>query len=155
MSCLFLVALWSPAGKGLTSWLLCLLCFVTFPNVSWSTSELRVRLAPWNWFKPSSTIFTDRSKAVLLLWIFYVFFCLVFAMPLWASVYMCLVLTCWERTDMLALVCGVQLWVRHYPIGILGQVWYLIVSIPDLCTLIYFGRTDKKFSFSVIIKIPL
>ena len=22
-------------------------------------------------------------------------------------------------------------------IGILGQVWYLIVSIPDLCTLIY------------------
>ena len=26
---MFLVALWSPAGKGLTSWLLCLLCFVT------------------------------------------------------------------------------------------------------------------------------
>ena len=25
--------------------------------------------------------FTDRSKVVLLLWIFYVFFCLVFAMP--------------------------------------------------------------------------
>ena len=25
--------------------------------VSWSTSELRVRLAPWNWFKPSSKIF--------------------------------------------------------------------------------------------------
>ena len=25
------------------------------------------------------------------------------------------------------------------PIGILGQVWYLIVSIPDLCTLTYFG----------------
>ena len=23
-------------------------------------------------------------------------------------------------------------------IGILGQVWYLIVSIPDLCTLTYF-----------------
>ena len=22
--------------------------------------------------------------------------------------------------------------------GILGQVWYLIVSIPDLCTLTYF-----------------
>ena len=34
--------------------------------------------------------FSDRSKAVLLLWIFYVFFCLVFAMPLCASVYMCL-----------------------------------------------------------------
>ena len=25
--------------------------------MSWSTSELRVRLAPWNWFKPSSKIF--------------------------------------------------------------------------------------------------
>ena len=23
--------------------------------------------------------------------------------------------------------------------GILGQVWYLIVLIPDLCTLTYFG----------------
>ena len=27
------------------------------------------------------------------------------------------------------------LWVCHFPIGILGQVWYLIVSILDLCTL--------------------
>ena len=26
----------------------------------------------------------------------------------------------------------------HFPIGILGQVWYLIVSISDLCTLHYF-----------------
>ena len=30
------------------------------------------------------------------------------------------------------------LWVCHFPIGILGQVWYLIVSIPDLCNLTYF-----------------
>ena len=28
--------------------------------------------------------------------------------------------------------------VSHFPIGILGQVWYLIVSIPDICTLTYF-----------------
>ena len=33
------------------------------------------------------------------------------------------------------------LWVCHFPIGILGQVWYLIVSIPDLCNLTYFGMT--------------
>ena len=26
----------------------------------------------------------------------------------------------------------------HFPIGILGQVWYLVVSIPDLRTLTYF-----------------
>ena len=44
------------------------------PNicVSWSTSELRVRLVPWNWFMPSSkTNLTDRSKAVLLLWVIF------------------------------------------------------------------------------------
>ena len=35
------------------------------------------------------------------------FFCLVFAMPLWAYVYMCLVVICSERADLLALVCGV------------------------------------------------
>ena len=34
-------------------------------------------------------------------------FCLVFAMSLCASVYMCFVVTCWERADPLALVCGV------------------------------------------------
>ena len=32
------------------------------------------------------------------------------------------------------------LWVCHFPIGILGQVRYLIVSIPDLCTLTYFVK---------------
>ena len=39
--------------------------------------------------------------------LFMCFFCLVFAMPLCVSVYMCLVVTCWERADLLALVCGV------------------------------------------------
>ena len=29
-----------------------------------------------------------------------------------------------------------------FPIGILGQVWYLIISIPDLCTLTYFDFSD-------------
>ena len=33
--------------------------------------------------------------------------------------------------------------------GVLGQVWYLIVSIPDLCTLIYFYT--KLFLYSVLI----
>ena len=43
------------------------------------------------------------------------------------------VITCWERANLLTLVCG-----DHFPIGILGQVWYWIKSIPDLCTLTYF-----------------
>ena len=83
--------------------------------------------------------FTDRSKAVLLLWIFYVFvlscFCYVF-------VRVCLYVLCghllgkgWPLGSRLWCL----LWVCHFPIGILGQVWYLIVSIPDLCTLTYFG----------------
>ena len=37
---------------------------------------------------------------------------------------------------------GPSLWCLNlsllFPIGILGQVWYLIVSIPDICTLTYF-----------------
>ena len=36
-------------------------------------------------------------------------FCLVFAMSFWAFVYMCFVVSCWERADLLALVCGVYL----------------------------------------------
>ena len=27
----------------------------------------------------------------------------------------------------------------HFPIGIQGHAWYLIVSIPDLCTLTFFA----------------
>ena len=35
------------------------------------------------------------------------FFCLVFAMPLYASVNMCRAVTCLERVDLLASICGV------------------------------------------------
>ena len=55
-------------------------------------------------------------------------------MSLCTSVYMCFVVTYWEMADLFDLVCGVCEFF-HFPIGILGQVWYLIVSIPDLCTL--------------------
>ena len=50
---------------------------------------------------------------------------------------------CWERADLLTLVCGVKLCVCRFPIGILGQVWYLIVSIPDLCILTYFYQMPE------------
>ena len=36
-----------------------------------------------------------------------------------------------------------ELW-RHFPIGILGQVWFLIVSIPDLCPISYFDCLEKQ-----------
>ena len=56
---------------------------------------------------PPVKYFTDRSKTVLLLWIFYVFVLSSVCYVLCASVYMCFVVTCWERADLLALVCGV------------------------------------------------
>ena len=91
-------------------------------HVSWSTSELRVTLAPWNCLSPPVNFFYWPLQGrisfvfimfflscvcyafvrvclfVLLLWIFNGFFlCLVVAMPLWAYFYVCLVVTCWER----------------------------------------------------------
>ena len=41
--------------------------------------------------------------------------------------------------DPLALVFDVYCDFVTFPFGILGQVWYLIVSIPDPCCLSYFG----------------
>ena len=55
------------------------------------------------------------------------FFGLVFFIPLWASVHL--------------RVC-------HFPISILGQVWYLIVSITDRCTLACFGSTIVVDTFN-------
>ena len=57
-----------------------------------------------------------------------------------ASVHCCLVVTSWERADPLALVDDVYCIFVTFSFGILGQVWYLIVSFPDLCRLSYFER---------------
>ena len=37
------------------------------------------------------------------------FFCVMFAMPLYVSVYLWLMVICLERDDLLALICGVLL----------------------------------------------
>ena len=55
-----------------------------------------------------------------------------------ASVHCCLVVTLKERAELLALVCDVSCDCVFSPFGILGQVWYLNVSIPDPCCLSYF-----------------
>ena len=79
--------------------------------------------------------FTDRSKAVLLLWIICVL-CLVFLMlsrlfiaVLWSPAGKGL--TSWLLLVMFMYFCS-------FPCDILGQVWYLFVSFPDLCCLSYF-----------------
>ena len=55
------------------------------------------------------------------------------------SVHCCLVVTCWDRAVLLALVGDVYCIFVTFPCGILGQVWYLIVLFPDLCHLSYFS----------------
>ena len=89
LSCLFLAALWSPAGKELTSWLSCTLCFVTFPNVSWSRSELRRGWRCETGLSPPVKYFTDPSKEVLLLWIFYGFFSVLCLLCLCVRLFIC------------------------------------------------------------------
>ena len=64
------------------------------PNiyVSWSTSELRVRLAPWNRFKPSSTALERSVKIyfkhiVLQLnsyWYYYSIYCWAYNLNIWS-----------------------------------------------------------------------
>ena len=59
---------------------------------------------------------------------FFCILCLAFT-----SVHCFLVVTCWERANLLALVGDV-----YCNVGIMGQVWYLILSFPDLFLLSYF-----------------
>ena len=40
------------------------------------------------------------------------------------------------------LLVMIIVFVVTFPCGILGQVWYLIVSFPDLCRLSYFSYID-------------
>ena len=54
-----------------------------------------------------------------------------------ASVHCCLVATCCERADLLALVCVFNCVFVTFPFGIMGLLWYLIVSIPVFCRLSY------------------
>ena len=55
------------------------------------------------------------------------------------SIHWSLIIPWWERADLLALLCVMFCFVCFvtFPYGVLGQVWYLIVSIPDLCHLLY------------------
>ena len=62
------------------------------------------------------------------------------------SVSCSLVVTCSKRADLLALLyltfccdCGT------FPYGVLGRVWNLIVSIPELCLLPYFAGMQNLY----------
>ena len=85
--------------------------------VSWSTSKLRVRLAPWNRLKPSIKILTYfywRSNAVLLLWTI-----CVISVSCFPCFSVCSLLPCGHLPGkwnyLLALVCDVYLCFCHFP----------------------------------------
>ena len=63
-----------------------------------------------------------------MLFMFRVCLCYVFL-----SVPGSLEISCWERADLLALLCLVfSCGFVTFTYGVLGQVWYLIVSITDV-----------------------
>ena len=91
----------------------------------------------------SPKYFTDRSKAVIFCGSFMFLFCLVFAMSLCASVYMCFVVTCWERADLLALVCGVYCEFVTFPLvsWVRCGTWlYRFLIFAPFLTLLYFSN---------------
>ena len=65
------------------------------------------------------------------------------------SVHCCLLVTCWEKADLLALVGDVYCIVACFPCGILGQVWYLIVLFSCLCHLSYV-HSYKRDKYAVL-----
>ena len=141
-----------------------------------STSKLRARLAPWNWFKVSKGAkirnrynqvphltqdtngkvtnsqldTTNESQEVKYFYwqfqsgtSFVDHLCFLHA---FASVHCCLVATCLERADLVALVGDVYCIFVTFPCGILGQVWYLIVSFPDLCCITFSSIVNCKWA---------
>ena len=99
----------------------------------WALIDIRIRFVLLNMFKPSSILLLTVLRGCFfcgsfLLFMFHVCLCYVIL-----SVSCSLVTTCWDRTDLLALLCVViSCACVTFPYGVLGQVWYLIVSIPDL-----------------------
>ena len=72
------------------------------------------------------------------------------------SVYCSLVVTCCERADLLVLLCVTfPCAFVTFLYGVLGQVWYLIVLIPDLCLLSYFRVEPCVCLFDFILYLPL
>ena len=94
---------------------------------SWAFGSGELKISELKWTRKHKSLF----------WIFYVF---VLSCVCYVFVRVCLYVLCghllgkgWPLGSRLWCL----LWVCHLPIGILGQVWYLIVSIPDICTLPY------------------
>ena len=88
---------------------------------------------------PSSNFLTDRSKAVFL---FVNLFRYLLFLFVFANTRFCLLQPCshllGKSRPLGSIECDVVLCFITFLSGALGQVWHLIVSIPDLCLLPYF-----------------
>ena len=117
----------------------CLICYFWKSDKIWNCrllqiigGALRVKLVPLNMFKPSRIFLLT----VLLLWIIFVSFLSFYAV---LAVPCSLVVTCWKRVDLLAfLYVAFSFIFVTFPYGVPYKVWYLTVSIPDLCHPLYF-----------------
>ena len=95
---------------------------------------------------PPVKYFTDRSKAVLLLWIFYVF---VLSCVCYGFVYVCLYVLCGHLLGK-GWPLGSGLWCLTVSLSL--SHWYpgsgvvLDLSIPDLCTLTLIHRCNSFYS---------
>ena len=55
--------------------------------------------------------------------------------------------TCWESADLFALVGEVNFILVTFQCGILGQMWYVIGSFPDLCHLSNFDKNKLSLEY--------
>ena len=103
--------------------------------MSWSTSELRVGLVPLSIFKPSSILYWPFQCGTFLLFMFHD--CLYYTV---LSVPCSLVITCWERAGLLALLCVVfscVLSLSHRVFQVRFDTWlYLFLIFAFIFTLI-------------------
>ena len=107
--------------------------------VSCSTSVLRVRLVSLNMFKPSSFFSADRCKEVVLLWVICCCLCFMLAIVMLSCMFLAALWSPAGKSWPLALLCVVLSCVFvTFQCGFSYHVWYLIVSIPDLCPPLYF-----------------
>ena len=106
-------------------------------------SEQQTQMVPLNMLKTSSNLLMTVPRRIS----FVDFFCYLWFMFVFLTL-SCLflvhspVITCWERADLLALLCVVFSCVCvTFPYGVPCQVRYLIVSVPDLCLSLFFNTT--------------
>ena len=101
---------------------------------SYGILELRVRLVPLNMFKPFSIFLLTVTRGRFFCGSVFVIY--VSRLSLYAnlSVPCRNGITCWERADLSAHLCVLFSCVFvTFPHVVSGQVWNLIVLIPDLC----------------------